>query len=356
MSASKTHKFFFLFTFLLLGGCKDISLRPPTNNTAPTLPTTARIAEPVSEQPVTVIPLAGQIAASQAEISGLTWYGNYLILLPQYPSRFGTKGAAAVFALPKTDILAFLDGETSQPLDLIKIPFISPELATMVRGYEGFESIAFIGDIAFLTIESKPGAMSGYLMTGEIKPDLSELRVDTNNLTEILPQADLSNMSDESIIAAGEYLVTIYEANGANVNPNPTAHIFDPVTLQTKETIPFPNIEYRVTDATSVDEAGRFWMINYFFTGDTKIKPATDILAEQFGEGPTHAQYDTVERLVEFQFSQTAITMTGTPPIQLEINDDHARNWEGIVRLDSRGFLLATDKYPETILGFVPLP
>jgi len=31
-----------------------------------------------------------------------------------------------------------------------------------------------------------------------------------------------------------------------------------------------------------------------------------------------------------------------------------ARNWEGIVRLDNRGFLLATDKFPTTILGFVP--
>lgn len=357
MPSPNTLKFSVLFTILIMIGCRGAPSRPTSSNTVPTRSIAANTAEAGSEQPLTVIPLAGQISGSQAEISGLAWYGNYLILLPQYPSRFGSNDTGTVFALPKTDILAFLDGKSTQALDPIKIPFIAPDLKNKVRGYEGFESITFTGDRTFLTIESKPGDMRGYLISGEIKPDLSELRLDTNNLVEILPQAELSNMSDESITIAGEYLVTIYEANGANVNPNPTARIFDLGTLQPKGTIPFPNIEFRVTDATSVDEAGRFWVINYFFTGDTKLDPAADLIKDQFGEGPTHSIYDTVERLVEFQFSETAITMTSTPPVQLElIDDDHARNWEGIVRLDSRGFLLATDKYPETILGFVPLP
>jgi hypothetical protein len=33
-----------------------------------------------------------------------------------------------------------------------------------------------------------------------------------------------------------------------------------------------------------------------------------------------------------------------------------SRNWEAIVRLDDLGFLIASDKYPETEIGFVPLP
>jgi hypothetical protein len=37
------------------------------------------------------------------------------------------------------------------------------------------------------------------------------------------------------------------------------------------------------------------------------------------------------------------------------VSDDDTRNWEGLVRLDDYGFLLATDKYPRTILAFVPL-
>ena len=35
------------------------------------------------------------------------------------------------------------------------------------------------------------------------------------------------------------------------------------------------------------------------------------------------------------------------------IDDQNARNWEAIARLDNLGYLLATDKYPETIFAFV---
>jgi len=49
--------------------------------------------------------------------------------------------------------------------------------------------------------------------------------------------------------------------------------------------------------------------------------------------------------------------MTTTPAVQLQLLDDeHCRNWEGIVRLGDVGLLLATDRYPETILAYVPLP
>jgi hypothetical protein len=38
------------------------------------------------------------------------------------------------------------------------------------------------------------------------------------------------------------------------------------------------------------------------------------------------------------------------------LESDTPRNWEGIVRLDERGFLLMTDEDPDTILAFVPRP
>jgi hypothetical protein len=58
---------------------------------------------------------------------------------------------------------------------------------------------------------------------------------------------------------------------------------------------------------------------------------------------------------VEFRYTNAQISSTSRAPIQLELREDgRARNWEGLVRLDQRGFLLMTDKYPETILGFVP--
>jgi len=49
--------------------------------------------------------------------------------------------------------------------------------------------------------------------------------------------------------------------------------------------------------------------------------------------------------------------LTDSAPIQLTLlSDGTARNWEGVAKLDDRGFLLATDKFPDTILAFVQQP
>lgn len=310
-------------------------------------PTTS--APSPNETAVVTLPLAGRAANKDAEFSGLAWYGDYLILLPQYPNRFGA-GDGALFAIAKTDLLAFIDGKRQEPITPRAIPFTSSGLR--VVGFEGYESIAFVGEQVFLTIESKPGTMLGYLVKGKIARDLSGIEIDASSLVALAPQADVTNFSDETIVVAKDKLLTLYEANGAGPNPKPVARVFDFKPAATG-TIPFPNIEYRITDATPTDAANKFWAINYFFPGDVKILPLFDPLAQKFGKGKTHAQYPQVERLVEFQYGDAGITLTDTPPLQLVLPNADARNWEGIARLDNRGFLIATDAYPQTILGFV---
>ncbi|GAB4268530.1 MAG: hypothetical protein Kow0080_11510 [Candidatus Promineifilaceae bacterium] len=323
---------------------------PPTITaaTASTLP-----AYPL-ESPVITIPLAGTAASRSAEFSGMAWYNDWLVLLPQYPT-FATSGEEGLlFALPKADILAFLDGAMTGSLTPIEIPFTGGNLGRVLPGFEGFEAITFVGEQAFLTVETSPGKMLGYLVAGQMQPDLSAFVLDTTQTMPIEPQADSSNHTDETIVWVDGRLVTIYEVNGRAITPSPVAHLFDPL-LQPLGTVPFPSIEYRVTDATAVDENGRFWVINYFYPGDTSQKPASDPIAQQAGQGNTHSQYNQVERLLELQYTAQGIQLTDTPPIQLTLIPD-ARNWEGVVRLNERGFLLVTDKFPETILAFVPAP
>ena len=307
-----------------------------------------------TEYAVVEIPLSGPFAAASAEISGLAWYGDELILLPQYPARFGQGGDGALLALHRDEILAHLDGQRAGPLAPRPIPFVAPGLSARIPGFEGYEALAFAGDRVYLTIEASPaGGMRGYVVAGHIAPDLSELVLDPETLTEIAPLLKVANKSDEALLLAGDRLVGLYEVNGAGVNPSPAAHVFD-LSLASAGTIPFPAIEYRITDATALDGAGRFWAINYFFPGDSDLLPQVDPLAERYGQGPTHAQNEPVERLVEFEYDSAGIHLVERPPIQLELlPDDEARNWEGLVRLEGRGFLLATDKFPETILGFV---
>lgn len=333
---------------------------PPPTATVTAEPPPTQVADEFTPAEVSVqeIPLAGPVAVPEAEISGMAWFGETLILLPQYPQRFKVEWAdGAVLALSKTDILAVLSGATPGPLEPQLVPLIAPELNRSFIGFEGFEAIAFSGMQAFLTVETSTGdGMMGYLVTGEIAEDLSALRLDISRRAELPPQARLSNMTDESILISGEQVYTFYEANGRNVNPDPVARLFT-TGLEAGEPVPFPNMEYRITDVTAIDEAGNFWAINYFFTGDTKLRPAPEPLSERYGEGTSHSQYDTVERLVEFHLGQQGIELVDRPPIQLAlIDDENARNWEGLVRLDDQGFLLVTDKFPETILAFTPFP
>jgi hypothetical protein len=285
----------------------------------------------------------------------MAWYEDFLILLPQYPHRFGTDQVGAVFALSKEELISFIDGDNSGPLTPIEFPFISQGLEERIKGFEGYEAITFDGSEIYLTIEAKPAGMIGYLVSGTITSDLREIKLNTAHLAEIKSQTDIPNMSDEALIIFGNRIISIHEANGLNVNPAPVANLFS-FGLHPHEPLAFPNIEYRITDATSLDDSGRFWAINYYYPGDTKLRPNPDPFQTLYGEGLTHSKYNTVERLVEFQFGYEGIIFNGTPPIQLQlIDDDNARNWEGIVRLDNRGFLLVTDKFPATILGFVDI-
>ena len=306
------------------------------------------------EQAVLQIPLDGPIADEKAELSGLAWYGDYLILLPQYPARMGA-GDGIIFALPRQEIMAFIEGKSSTPLTPLKIPLSTGGFDANIRGFEGFEAIAFHDQQVYLTIEAQSGGkMSGYLISGEILADLSEIRLEAETLTEIPMQLQSYNKSDEALFLAGEQFFTLYEVNGEAFNPAPRATCFT-LSLTPCVDIAFPHLEYRLTDATVLDEQGRFWVINYQFPGDLNIKPKSDPLANQYGQGASHSVGKSVERLVEYQYSDGSIQRTQRAPIQLQLVSD-ARNWEGIVRLDSLGFLLVTDKFPGTILGFVEMP
>ncbi len=302
------------------------------------------------------IPIAGPLADSEAEVSGLAWYGEQLILLPQYPRKMGGN----LFALSKGDILALLDGELDGPLLPRPIPFSGPELAKLVPGYDGLEALAFNGNQVFFTIEADRGEVTGgYLVDGYFKPDLSGLVLDGTILAELPQQVPVHNHSDETLLVAGDSVITIFELNGADLNPAPLARRFQ-VSLSAAGSLEFPQIPYRITDATAVDSSGRFWVINYFWPGEREIHAGVrDPFWPRFGQGSSHAAGAAVERLIELRLDGDVIRLTGTPPIQLQLRaDGESRNWEGLVRLDDRGFLIVSDEYPRpvTLLGFVPYP
>lgn len=331
---------------------------PTELSPAPTKDTQGQsLPNQVKEAPVQIIPLDGPAALAQAEYSGMAWYQDQLVLLPQYPQRMSDHADGLLYAITRQEILDFIQGVNSQPIRPREVILKSQGVEKAISQFEGFEAIAFDGQQVYLTIEAREGLkMIGYLVKGEVQGNLNEIHLELDSLTKNPPQQEQSNRTDEAILIAEDQLLTFFESNGAQANPDSHASLFD-LSLTPSGILEFPAIEYRLTDATEMDASGRFWMMNYFFPGDTDLLPLSDPIRETYGAGITHTQSETVERLLEFQYSPQGIKLSGTPPIQFQLaSPEESRNWEGLVRLDDLGFLIVTDKFPVTILGFIAYP
>jgi hypothetical protein len=310
-------------------------------------------ATPV-EVEVVEVPLPGVYGAALREYSGMAWHGDTLVLLPQYPSALGNQ----LVTLGRAQILAYLDGAPADTLVPAPIPFDDGGLPGSLPGFQGFEALAFVGDTAYLTIEtSGTFGMRCHVVRAQVHAEGGlALVLEPQTLTEIPLPVQLDNMCHEAVLALPDRVVTFFEANGANVNPNPVVQTFD-AQLAPLASLPLARLEYRLTDVTPVDAEGRFWAINYFYPGEADLlDPAPDPLVPLYGEGPTHAASAVVERLVELVWSPDGVTLADRPPLQLRLMERESRNWEGLVRLDDRGLLLVTDRFPTTILAFAPFP
>ncbi len=307
-----------------------------------------------AEHGVTLIPLAGPLAARDAEFSGLARWGDEYVLLPQYPGRYDGN----LFTLSEAEIVAALAGVDGDGLTPAPLAFDDGGLSATVPGFEGFEAIAIAGDRVYLTIEADDGpTMTGYIVVGTIDAATRRVTLDPSTLAPMAEQASIDNMSYEalSLLPDGRVLA-FYEANGVQVNPQPVAYLFDAAGAPAG-TVPSPTLEYRITDATPAGADGHFWAINYFFPGDAaKLAPAADALVERYGAGATHVANRAVERLVELQVTDAGVGLAARPPLQLSLLPGVARNWEGIAPLQTEyldGFLLVSDTFPATMLGFV---
>ncbi|MBH30473.1 MAG: hypothetical protein CMG71_00600 [Candidatus Marinimicrobia bacterium] len=309
----------------------------------------------VSEHHPVEIVLAEEFTKREPEYSGLAWAGQDLILLPQFPDRFPGDEGGNLLAVPKKRIENYLSGANRDPIVPRKITFNDNGVSDAVPGFEGFEALVADDNHVYLTIEAKEGeGRRGYIVSGSADWTEGKIRLNRSSLKQIQFEAFMSQMSFESLLLWNELLVTMYEANGSVVTDSPRALVFDQ-SFNELQPLFLPSIEYRITDATAVDEDGKFWIINYFYPGEEKLKPAVDPIAERYGRGSTHRIEPTVERLLQLELGEEGISFTERPPIQLSLMAGEARNWEGIVTLDDRGFLLISDTYPTTILSFVSL-
>jgi hypothetical protein len=289
------------------------------------------------------ITLNGDITSPDQEISGLAWYNDNLILLPQYPDD-------RIYSIPKQQIIAFLDSSLTTILPK-EIKWNPLDLDKHISGFEGYESIIFNDDTVYVTIEAERRKInSGFIARGIIDNNKNEIKISNKSLKKIKTPVMLRNMTYETILIHNNTVITIYEVNSTKAIEKPVYHQFDK-NLKSDIIKRFPFTEYRITDATEIDNEGKFWVTNYFWPGDYDLlKPDLNYIITK------KEDIKPVERLLEFQFVDGKIVRTETQPINIKLSEfGESRNWEGIVRLDNIGFLIVTDRFPGTILAFIPV-
>jgi hypothetical protein len=298
-----------------------------------------------TKKSVREILLAGEITNPDNEISGMDWYKEQLYLLPE-------NAIDHLFIIPKKQIQEYLLSKNPEAIIPKKIKLISPDYQSLINGFDGFEAIAFTDDNVILSIEVKTrnNNMTGYIAWGTCNPSTKELYFEKKNLKEVTTPIQIKNMAFESIIIHENDAILLYEANGENLQKN-VKHSKISLDDYSLSKIDGFNVEYRITDATTLDSNNKFWCINYFWPGEKdKLKPGKDIYLEDHSN---NNNLKSIERIIELEIKNGVISMTKTKPIQLFSENNASRNWEGIVRYGKNSFLVVTDKYPKMILGLV---
>ena len=305
----------------------------------------------IQEKTPIMLKISGPMKNSDEEISGMDWYNDNLIMLPENLNGYA-------FAIKKSDLDLRINSSDTSAIKPKKINFNTPNYKNLIPGFDSFEAIAFRGYEVYLTIEIKfPDSMSCFIARGHIDAQTLDITIPEQNLTQINVPTYVDNMSYESLVVDKDRIIALFEANGDSLIKSPYAISInssgnDIFKYQTS------SINYRIADATRVDKNNRFWAINYFFPRDRGVlKPGDDILASKYGEGLTHSRSERVERLVEYKIHNKKVLITNNPPIEIKLEGEKtSRKWEAIARYENKGFLLATDKYPKpyTLLAYVP--
>lgn len=287
----------------------------------------------------------------RAEFSGLAWWGDRLILLPQDPAVFGDDAGGALLTIDRERLRRVIEDGDTTPIRPSRLPFHDGDLDTRVTGWDGYEALAVDGDQVYLAVECRTvDGWEGLIVRGRIEGEPPRVVVDPLLRTHLAGASGTPNFSEEALVVLGEEVWSIHELNGRRVNPAPVVTRMSR-QLEVLEPWPFPPIEYRVTDATSGDGQGRFWVINQFWPGDA---PRVQALRDQLGviDRPGGRPLERVVALRALEGRVVVDTTRGVVELVTR-DDDVTRNWEGLARWGETGFLLVTDQHPRTILAHV---
>ncbi len=306
-----------------------------------------------NESIVVELKLNEETSNVNAEFSGLCWYDDMLVMLPQYPSYFRQElGKDVIFLLDSKEINKAIKKNGKYELAPKSVEVVNNKTYKLLPGYEGFESICYDGEFFYLTVEYNSQTQQSILVKAQMINNDTQLEI----LNEVhyyldLP-SDVFNASFESSFTTDDYIYVIYEANGALINKKAIVKRISK-TFSSVEDLAMDSIEYRITDVTRFNQAGEGWAINYLWPGDVeKYKPSTDYIANPYSTINNFEQ--GVERIIPLKLvNDKLIYDNNREPVYIKKEAlDYSSNWEGIVNYKD-GFLIVTDKFPKTIFKYI---
>jgi hypothetical protein len=309
------------------------------------------------------------------EISGMAWHGDNLIILPQWKEyqnketkKMKKKNEMKyVYSVKRKDIESFLkitlDSEKKKPVEYACVPLDDSAIVSKYKthgiDYDGFEAIVFNGDNVFLLVElkgDKEGGKGSVLIQGiwDKSSGRDVIKILSDPFVRIPPQAiKRRNLQYETLVSLDDEILILHEANGESFNrarredvgSNPYAYAFKRRSGNLSDSsILITPTDYRLTDATSIDNTDEFWITNFNYNGEL---------------APPNDDKGVVAQLIPFKYdrNRTMIESDIKRAISVSWGEEEQYNWEGIVRLRGAnidGFLVMNDGNPGDDKVFKP--
>lgn len=304
------------------------------------------------------------------EFSGMAVHNNRLYLLPQYGSHL-SKSPDSLF-LVYTIRTDSIDLAITQPQHsitnyrTIRVRNLDKLPPHVKNAYDGLESILFVGNRVFFTIESHRGHPSGFVLCGTPDTKTGDILVDPSRVVTLKRFYDIHNAGYESLtfLISQQKLLAAYEFN-ASATGN-IAYLIDTSMRETPVVTEFPFAYFRTTDM--VADTNALFALNYYFGGeyhaylDSLVISYAANIAEDIPELRENISMNSeylnnrkvcLLRIMRVNSLQDRRWQT----VRVFKDSDCSNNWEGMVKWKN-GFLLISDgngkPFMKTTLQYVP--
>ncbi len=299
------------------------------------------------------IPLPLQLRNINQEFSGMAQLGSRIYLLPQYGSHYETRldGEFNLFSFKADSISRVIEGLDTAltTYRILKVRGLEKLPDGLKKIYQGFETLTFAGNYAYMAIETVDTAANCYLLRGVIDTITNEVVMDTKNYLTLPRPFFISNAGFESItwLPKKKKLIAFYEFN-ARAGSN-FAYLIDTSLTLPPKAVRTPFLYFRNTDAVTAPD-GSIYAINYYWDGDydkylnngfvnkpeSYITRAIPSLKDSLAKNPQYLKEKTFARIIRIKNYKRKKWK------EVTVFNGFKNNWEGIT-LFKNGALVVSD-------------